>query len=498
MQTVHTKAGTIMIPTQFSYLFEAPPMPDYPRKTRKGPVAKIRMTTKTKLKGDLLCAEDQGLRSRIDPAKYLGSNVSITDSLTSSLRLNSSNKPSDALLQELTVSQNQFPSSPEQVNSPRQAKNRALGTRRSATAPLISANGRRVVLSRDSSSRPNSTGSGLLPTISSQSKKKLHSYEINGEFDADATIVDADAVLDQGSELVLKDLDQSYTSYPRPVTPPVPSADVLSRRQLKLIGTNTDTTSTISNNTASVDKVLSQLIISEEAPPGSGEQKITPSDLFDMVGTVGERMLVNRARLLLLQHCSDYANDGNNMLNHPKPPTAPCGMARPSPLPSMLTIDSRTTVTERATTAPPIRTSGRKQIIRSSKLRSSSGCATWSVPCKSESRSRGAKLREPFTVQSISLANHRAEYPAPPPTESSGSTLISQRSASLKSEPELPFAELQTTPYFERCANYRDPLKDARGYTPLAEEGSLSETPLLQPTFSSLSSFLPSTPDLVK
>ena len=33
--------------------------------------------------------------------------------------------------------------------------------------------------------------------------------------------------------------------------------------------------------------------------------------------------------------------DGNNMLNHPKPPTAPCGMARPSPLPSMLTIDSR-------------------------------------------------------------------------------------------------------------------------------------------------------------
>ena len=47
-------------------------MPDYSRKSRKEPVATIRMTTKTKLDKDSLCNDDNGLRSKIDPAKYLG------------------------------------------------------------------------------------------------------------------------------------------------------------------------------------------------------------------------------------------------------------------------------------------------------------------------------------------------------------------------------------------------------------------------------------------
>ena len=71
----------------------------------------------------------------------------------------------------------------------------------------------------------------------------------------------------------------------------------------------------------------------------------------------------------------------------------------------------RSTVVERATTAPPIRTSARKQMIRSSKLRSSSGCGTWSVPCKSEGRARADKLLQPFIVQSINPTNHRYSRP---------------------------------------------------------------------------------------
>ncbi|KAL5247225.1 hypothetical protein ACHWQZ_G019172 [Mnemiopsis leidyi] len=478
------------------HLLQAPPMPDYSRK-RKEPVATIRMTTKTKLDKNGPCSEDNGLRSKIDPSKYLalllGSSASLSDCFTPPLRQSPPHKPSDPLLQEL--SDVQLTSGSEQDSSgvwssPRLSKNRTLGTRRSSTAPLLAANGRKLTLPRDC--RPSSTGSGLLPTISTNAlnkNKATHGYEINGVVDADATIVDADAVLDLGSESLTKDLEQGRSD-----TPPVPNLDVLSRRQLKLIGTNTEGTSNTSNNLTDVDKALSQLIISKETLSVPKEQEITPADLFEMVGKVGERMLVNRARLLLLQHETQYTNGENNVPTYTnlKPPTAPCGMARPSPLPSMLTIDSRMTVNERATTAPPIRSSVRKQMIRSSKLRSTSGCGTWSVPCKSVSKARAEKLREPFTILSINPTKARSPYPAPPPSESS------VRTPCLSSESELSAPTLQTTPYFERCANYRDPLHTSREYSPLTEEHSLSETPLLQPAFSSLSSFLPSTPDLVK
>ena len=53
---------------------------------------------------------------------------------------------------------------------------------------------------------------------------------------------------------------------------------------------------------------MSLCFSSKETPVAPKEQEITPADLFEMVGKVGERMLVNRARLLLMQHETEYNN----------------------------------------------------------------------------------------------------------------------------------------------------------------------------------------------
>ena len=53
---------------------------------------------------------------------------------------------------------------------------------------------------------------------------------------------------------------------------------------------------------------MSLCFSSKESPLAPKEQEITPADLFEMVGKVGERMLVNRARILLMQHETEYNN----------------------------------------------------------------------------------------------------------------------------------------------------------------------------------------------
>jgi len=467
-----------------------------------------------------LLLEQDTMRSKVDPARYLGSHVSLTDSISSSLRLGSPQiaRPGDAFL--LTLSENEKATDVERASgaptvwNESSGKSRTLGTIRKSSS---------------SSQRPKTQPIIAVPTASpehlpniSKSKSAPKSRAVS-EADADVTIVDADAVLDQGSELMLQ-MQRSPTRpvTPRAATPPLPSVDVLSKRQLKLIGIQAPSPN-ISCKTQNIDKPLSDLINSDksslmpkraETAPARGHD-ITTSALFEMAGQVGERMMVNRARLLFMQHnasrevVSPIASQPS-----PKPPTAPPGLNHTTPIPSMQTLDSKTvsatSSSERATTAPgsvthPKVTIKRRSSIRSAKLRGPGSASTsQSVPGRSDSRLRETQLSDPFTVRAVTpqTPSKTPQPTTPPPTATPGSN----RSCRYMPHDDDDAFELDIkhTPYKERCAKYKDPHQETIGYLTLDDDDddeiSLSQTPLLnisQEGFSSLSSFLPSNTSLV-
>jgi len=515
-----------------------PPKPDYvspfaKKEGPKKPMATIRMfTKKNPASYEALLVEQDTMRSRVDPARYLGSRVSLTDSITSSLRLGSPQppRPGDAFL--LTLSENEKAIDAEggsegpavwNARNDSAGKSRTLGTirssERSKSTTSASSLQRRVP-------QPGPTSSAeYLPNISrSQSPTKSRiGCDVGSEVDADVTIVDADAVLDQGSELMLQ-MQGSNThphTTPRIETPPLPSVDVLSKRQLKLIGTHA-TSPSVSCKVLNIDKPLSDLINSDAGSSSSKRAAtaparppaITTSALFEMAGQVGERMMVNRARLLFLQHNASQGVESSGTFQPcPKPPTAPPGINRATPLPSVQAFDSKTTSaisSERATTAPlsvtrpTITISRRRSIVRSAKLRSSTSTSQ-SVPGRTESRVRETQLSEPFIVRAVTpQAPSKTPQPlTPPPTASS----LSANSCRFTPDEDdtFDFNDLQIdhTPYKERCAKYKDPHQETIGYLTLDDDEddfSLSQTPLLnvsQDGFSSLSSFLPSNTSLV-
>ena len=511
-----------------------PPKPDYvspfaKKDGPKKPMATIRMFTRKNLASyESLLAEQDTMRSKVDPARYLGSHVSLTDSLTSTLRLGSPSlaRPGDALLLALSENEKAAEGVSEgpavwNVRNESAGKSRTLGTirpERSATAPPSSL--QRRLTQPTVSGQTASTD--YLPNISrSQSPSKIRAggEVIGGEVDADVTIVDADAVLDQGSELMFRmQGSPNHPPTPRAHTPPLPSVDVLSKRQLKLIGTHT-TSPSISHKALNIDKPLSDLINSDTISPmpkravTAPAPGITTSALFEMAGQVGERMMVNRARLLFLQH---NANQGpeNPGTYQPlsKPPTAPPGLNYTTPLPSVQAFDSKTTSgisSERATTAPtsvtrPTITIRRRRSIRSAKLRGSANTSQ-SVPGRSASKARETQLTEPFTIRAVTpQAPPKTPHPlTPPPTASSVSTLSSTFTPDEDGAFEFRDMRLQRTPHKERCAKYKDPYQETVGYLTLEDEEddiSLSQTPLLNIShdgFSSLSSFLPSNTSLI-
>ena len=510
-----------------------PPKPDYvspfaKKEGPKKPMATIRMyTKKNPVSYDIV--EQDTMRSRVDPARYLGSHVSLTDSITSSLqRLGSpqSAKPGDAIL--LTLSENEKAIDAESGSEGPAvwvAKNENAG--KSRTLGTIRQSGRTCQTSEPALSKrlnqPTIGGPTLsqdyLPNISRPQTPSKSRAGVDSEVDADVTIVDADAVLDQGSELMLRlQGSPSHPATPRAATPPLPSVDVLSKRQLKLIGTHATSPNVSCKALNNIDKPLSDLINSDPiispipkrsmTAPAPG---ITPSALFEMAGQVGERMMVNRARLLFLQHNAGHGAEGAGNY-HPcsKPPTtAPPGLNRATPLPSVQTFDSKTTSgisSERATTAPiPVSrariTIRRRSSIKSAKFRGPGSASTsQSVPGRSDSRVRETQLSEPFTVRAVTpQAPGKTPQPiTPPPTAS----LVSAESCRFSPDEDDGLAFMPRMSHKERCAKYKDPHQDTIGYLTLEDDDdiSLSQTPLLnvsQDGFSSLSSFLPSNTSLV-
>ena len=485
-----------------------PPAPDpdyvspFAKKTGgKEEAATIRMFTRTNTSLDLLFGEQDTMRSKVDPAKYLGSHISITESITSSLRLGSpaTARAGDALLRALSET-NQEGEESGKMDAKLEGskiKGRTLGTIRAdriSTAPA--GIHRKTAIPRIPGDKSNSDE--MLPNIRHTSPRPKSKQGLDSEVDADVTIVDPDAVLDQGSELFLK-MGRSPSPNSCLATPPLPSVDVLSKRQLKLISTNAN--SPITSKNSFIDKPLSELIKSKEASAKQSAPGVTPSTLFEMAGHVGERMMVNRAKLLFIQHNSAQLIDRFPDSAVKPPPTAPAGMARNSPLLSMPSSLSKSTMptTERASTAPVLPSRSTTFISRrkSSKLRSNVG--GWSIQDRSESVIKENRLIAPLTIQRVSRPATTASHREVPPPSNSGNS-------STMSTPEVELLHsLQCTPYKERCASYRDPLRTGPpGYQELGDEDeddiALSETPLLQmkhDNFSSLSSFLPSNTSVV-
>ena len=515
-----------------------PPKPDYvspfaKKEGPKKPMATIRMfTRKNPEPYESLLVEQDTMRSTVDPARYLGSRVSLTDSITSSLRLGSpqSARPGDAFL--LTLSENEKAIDAEggtecpavwNGKSGSAGRSRTLGTiRRSERSATASASSLQRRATQSNVAGPTASLEHLASISRSGSPSKSRvgcDVGLGSEVDADVTIVDADAVLDQGSELMLRmQGSPTHPTTPRAVTPPLPSVDVLSKRQLKLIGTHAASPN-VSCKALNLDKPLSDLINSDTispipkraaTAPASG---ITTTALFEMAGHVGERMMVNRARLLFLQHNASQGVEGPATYQScHKPPTAPPGINRPAatPLPSVQTFDSKTTSgisSERATTAPitvtrpSVTIRRRSTSIRSAKMRSSASTSQ-SVPGRSDSRVRETQLSEPFTVRAVTPQPPRkTPHPITPPPSASS---LSAGSSRFTPDDTFDFGEVHIphTPHRERCAKYKDPHQETIGYLTLDddEDISLSQTPLLnisQEGFSSLSSFLPSNTSLV-
>lgn len=492
------------------------PQPDYvspfaKKEDEKVEAATIKMFTRTNTSLDLLLGEQDTMRSRVDPAKYLGSHVSLTESITSSLRLGSpaTARAGDALLRALSVT-NQDTANSGPMCAKLEAngvKSRTLGTIRSDRISTAPAGVQRKISIPGMYSGDRSNSADVLPNIRQGSPRPKSKQGVDSEVDADVTIVDPDAVLDQGSELILKMGRSPSPTHVCLSTPPLPSVDVLSKRQLKLISTNSK--SPLASNNCFVDKPLSDLIkSSEEKSPKRNPPGVTPSTLFEMAGHVGERMMVNRAKLLFIQHNSAQLIDRFPDPTLKPPPTAPAGGARNSPLHSVPSSVSRSTLltTERASTAPVFPTRSTTIVTRkkSSKLRSTVG-GGWGSLDRSDSVIREDLLAEPLTIHRMSRPATTASMRATtagmrevPPPSSSGSSR-----SSGGSESDI-LHSLQCTPHKERCATYRDPLRaGVPGYHPLGdeeEEVALSETPLLQTkhdNFSSLSSFLPSNTSIV-
>lgn len=422
-----------------------PPMPDYvspfAKASRKEPVTTIRMTTRTgsAISLESLIADQETMRSKVDPAKYLGSAASLTESITSTLRLGT---PFRAAGEALLETEDTVPGTGQESRSAlfSRGSTRTLGTVRAVkTAPP-----------------PPTGGPVLSPQPTRPAFSRGRNYSIDGEIDRDATFVDADAVLSSD------------------VVTPLPSLDALSERQLKLIGTNTIPHREI---------IGGEGVLSPSPPPlcpltPSRKSDIKAGELLELAAPIGEKMMINRARLLFLQHHTQLpgSQTGRQSVKYPvslKPPTAPAGGARPSPvqspLPSLTLHDGTTSFarSERATTAPVTRVAIRKT----------------PRPNRTPTLPRGGKpkLDSCMTVQPL-VSPSRAHYPAPPPSQSSR--------CSSRTETEI---FLPRTPIGERCATYRLPSgRTSRNYLPLdGEECSLSQTPLLH-NFSSLSSLLPS------
>lgn len=509
-----------------------PPAPDYvspfaKKKMKNEPVATIRMTTKTSaLKPELTScyAEtgyNDGMRSRVDPAKYLaqGSTISLAESMNSTLRHNSPNLnlrstsarvkqvPSDVLLQALAE-----PDEMSKCPTPSTTSARVLGVLRPSTGERSSTAPAGLTRQKRSNKRPNSVQNNVpslphfpITSRSLSSIKGRYGYEINGEIDADATFVDIDGILDAGSD-IMREIVSSPSPQPPPprATPPLPSVDVLTKRQLKLIGT----TSSVEENEGvstphvihAVNDVLQDTVKkSITAAERAKTTELTAGTLAELAEPIGEKMMINRARLLLLQHSPGHLIEKQP----PKPPTAPPCFRRPCPSPLLESYpsqagmdESRSTYVnyERATTAPSFRNPPNtpKPVQPAIRIRRGSKPRVNVVPRKGE---REDAVMSTFTVQPVYPAA-RSEtrspfiHPVPPPSTSS-----------LSSFHEHVWVPAARTPHSERCSIYKDPVQEDHGYTPLMDdEHTLSETPLIperEDPFSSLSSFLPSTQSLV-